>query len=206
LIVAIFAASQLVPRWLPRVGPKPFAVTGAALILAGMLWLTEISATTGYLSGLLGPMLLFGVGVGLVLVPLSLIILSGVQGADSGAASGLLQTMQQVGGSLGIAVLVTRYGSASRDAATHPLANASPKLQAHHVVAEAMGSAFGVAAVIAAVSLLVALVVITTDRTSRPEPTGDKHADRAASERLPEPAASDTTPVELSGGVPLAAD
>ena len=117
-----------------------------------MLWLTRISASTDYATGLLGPMLLFGLGAGLSLVPLSLLILSGVDGEDSGAASGLLQTMQQIGGSLGIAILVPRYGTVSRQAA-----EAAPAPQ---ILAETMGSAFAVAAIIAAAALLVALFAI----------------------------------------------
>src|SRR5262249_54051363 len=133
---AIFAVSRFVPRLLPRYGSKPLMVTGAALITAGMLWLTQISADTSYFPGLLGPMLLFGIGGGLSFAPLSLMILSGVQRQDSGAASGLLQAMQQVGASLGIAILVTRFGIVRRDVARHPLANLTPEAQAHHIMAE----------------------------------------------------------------------
>jgi MFS family permease len=59
-------------------------------------------------------MLLYGVGAGLVFLPLTLTILAGVRREDSGAVSGLLQTAQQVGGSLGMAVLVSVFGTASR--------------------------------------------------------------------------------------------
>jgi EmrB/QacA subfamily drug resistance transporter len=160
LTIVIFAASQAVPRLLPRFGPKPLLVSGGVLITLGMLWLTQITAETGYLTGLLGPMLLFGVGLGLSFTPLSVVILSGIETGDSGAASGLLQTMQQVGGSLGIAILVTWFGIASRDAASHPLVNATADAQAKYVTASAMGDSFVVAAIIAIVSLLVAQFAI----------------------------------------------
>ncbi|MGH2600729.1 MAG: MFS transporter [Dehalococcoidia bacterium] len=164
LTVMIFVASQAVTRLLPRYGPKPIMIAGGAMIAGGMVWLTQISATSGYVSGLLGPMLLLGAGGGLSLVPLSLIILSRLHAQDTGAASGLLQTMQQVGGSVGIAILVTVFGSASRDAAEKVSDAASSEMRAHQVIAEAMGSTFTAAATIAAVALLVALFAITRQR------------------------------------------
>jgi EmrB/QacA subfamily drug resistance transporter len=168
---AIFAVSRLVPRLLSRFGPKLLMVTGASAILVGVLWLARISAGTHFVPGLIGPMLLFGIGAGLSFTPLSVMILSGVQRQDAGAASGLLQAMQQVGGALGVSILVTRFGMVSREAARHPLANATAEAQTHHVLAEAMGSAFALSAVFAALILLVALVVIgSRGRAGRSQP------------------------------------
>ena len=164
LSTVIFLTSQAVPRLLPRYGPKPLMVTGAILITSGMAWLSQISADSSYLTSLLGPMVLFGLGAGLSFTPLSLLILNGVKREDSGSASGLLQTMQQVGGSLGIAILVTRFGTASRNAANNPLPNVSPDIQAHHILAEGMSSAFGVSVIFAVAVLLVALFAIRTPR------------------------------------------
>jgi EmrB/QacA subfamily drug resistance transporter len=160
LTIIIFATSQAVPRLLPQFGAKPLLVTGGVMLTLGMLWLTQITAATSYVPGLLGPMLLFGVGVGLNFAPLTIVILSGLAEGDSGAASGLLQTMQQVGGSLGVAILVTRFGIAARDAASHPLANASPAVQARYVTASAMANAFVIAAIIAIAALLVSQFAI----------------------------------------------
>jgi hypothetical protein len=61
----------------------------------------------GYLSGILGPMLVFGLGMGLLFVPLTIVAVSGVAPQETGAASSLLNVMQQVGGSLGLSILVT---------------------------------------------------------------------------------------------------
>lgn len=160
LTIVIFAASQAVPRLLPRFGPRPLLVAGGALITLGMVWLTQITATTHYVSGLLGPMLLFGAGLGLSFTPLSVVILSGIESSDAGSASGLLQTMQQVGGSLGIAILVTRFGAASQNAAANPLPDVAPAMQASYVTASAMSSAFIVAAVIAGATLLISRFAI----------------------------------------------
>ncbi|GAA2088873.1 MFS transporter [Actinomadura alba] len=111
----LFTAARLAPRLVPRFGARALMLTGLPLIVAGMLWLTRLSGDSGYVSGALGAMLLFGLGAGLVFLPLTLTILSGVRREESGAASGMLQMTQQVGGALGMAVLVSVYGTASRD-------------------------------------------------------------------------------------------
>lgn len=116
MAVAVFGGAQIVLRLVPRTGPKPIAATGAALIGAAALWLTALSPDGAYLTGVLGPMVLFGVGVGFSVVPLNMVVVSGVPAEDAGAASGLLQALQQVGGALGLAVLVAVFGAVSRGA------------------------------------------------------------------------------------------
>lgn len=175
LTIVIFAASQAVPRLLPRYGPKPLLVTGGVLVTFGMLWLSQITATTAYVSGLLGPMLLFGAGLGLSFTPLSVIILNGVDSADAGSASGLLQTMQQVGGSLGVAILVTRFGAATRGATEQPLSGATPEMQANIVTASAMGDAFVTSAIIAIAALLVAQFAISARRSDVASQSDESH-------------------------------
>lgn len=115
MTVAIVTAAGLSQRFLPRFGPKPFMVTGSALTGIGLSWLTFIRTDSSYVSGVLGPMLLFGFGMGLNFVTLTLTAVSGVAQREAGAASGLLNASQQVGGSLGLSILVTVFGTASRD-------------------------------------------------------------------------------------------
>ncbi len=110
--LALVAASRAVPRLLPRHGARPIMIVGSVLCVAGMVWLTQVSAGSGYLTMILGPVLLFGAGTGLVAVAATFVVLSSVPRLDSGAASGLLQSTQQVGGSLGVAVLITVYAAA----------------------------------------------------------------------------------------------
>jgi hypothetical protein len=71
------------------------------------LWVSQAHASEGYLLGLFGPLLLFGLGAGTSFLPLSVTILGGVPREDAGAASGMLQTMQQTGGALGVAALTS---------------------------------------------------------------------------------------------------
>jgi EmrB/QacA subfamily drug resistance transporter len=122
--VAIFTMSQLSARVLvERFGPKPVMVVGFLFSTAGLLLMTQLSATSSYVS-LLVPLMLFGAGNGLGFVPLTSASLHGVRPQDAGAASGLVNVTQQLGGALGLAVLVSVFGSGARDAATQSVAAA----------------------------------------------------------------------------------
>jgi EmrB/QacA subfamily drug resistance transporter len=115
---ALFATSRLAPRLVTRFSPKHLMVAGLLPVVAGMAWLGQLSATTSYLPGVLVPMLLLGTGMGVVFVPLTMASLAGVPPQESGAAASMVNVMQQVGGALGLAILVTIFGTASR-AAVH---------------------------------------------------------------------------------------
>jgi fucose permease len=115
--VALFAMSQLSARGLmQRFGAKPVMVVGFSVSTVGMLLMTQLAASSSYVS-LLAPLMLFGAGNGLAFVPLTSTSLSGVRQEDAGAASGLVNVMQQLGGALGLAVLVSVFGTAARGAA-----------------------------------------------------------------------------------------
>ncbi|GDY86507.1 MFS transporter [Streptomyces avermitilis] len=118
---AIVTGAGLSQRFLPVLGPKPFMVTGSSIVVLGLGWQTFINPDSSYLGGVLGPMLLFGFGMGLNFVTLTLTAVSGVAVHEAGAASGLLNATQQVGGSLGLSILTTVFGSASRDEAEKQL-------------------------------------------------------------------------------------
>ncbi|MBY8877186.1 MFS transporter [Actinacidiphila acidipaludis] len=116
----LFVAARLAPRALARFGAKRVAALGGALNIAGTLWITRLSASDGYARGILASLVLIGVGVGFTMMPLNTFILAGVEPKDAGSASGLLQTMQQIGGSLGLSVLVTVFGTVSRHSHSEP--------------------------------------------------------------------------------------
>ncbi|RDI53419.1 MFS transporter [Nocardia mexicana] len=151
----MFTMIRLIPRLLPRFGPRPVTVTGTVSMAAGLVLLTQLSTGTAYFPLLLAAMILMGVGIGLAFSPLNVIIMSNVAPSDAGAAGGALQTVQQVGGTLGLAVLVTVFGTASRNAAGSP----------HEVLVAGMTAAFAAAVVIAVLTVLVAL---TFRRTREP--------------------------------------
>jgi EmrB/QacA subfamily drug resistance transporter len=160
MTAALFAVSRLSPVLVSRFNAKLLMVAGMLPVVAGMAWLSRISVGTGYLSGVLGPMLLIGAGMGVVFVPLTMASLAGVHPEDSGAAASMVNVMQQVGGSLGLAILVSAYSSAVRNSARHPLPHASALAQAHAAVVHGMASAFTLAAVLDVLALAVIVVVI----------------------------------------------
>ncbi len=160
LTAALFGLSRTAPRLMPRLGAKPLMIIGMLPAIASLAWLSRVSPATGYWSGVFGPMMLLGIGMGLVFVPLTTASLAGVAPADSGAASSMVNVMQQVGGALGLAVLVAVFGTASRNAQQHPLPGLTAAAQAQHVLAHGMAAAFGLAAIFNVASLLVIVALI----------------------------------------------
>jgi EmrB/QacA subfamily drug resistance transporter len=171
---ALFATSRLAPRLATRFGPKPLMIVGLVPVVAGMAWLGQLSTGTSYFPGVLIPMVMLGVGMGVAFVPLTMASLAGVPPKESGAAASMVNVMQQVGGALGLAILVTIYGTASRAAARHPLLGASALAQAEHVKVHGMAASFTAAAIFDAVALIVIAVAIRMRQASapatRPEP------------------------------------
>ena len=103
IILAAGVASQLVTK----VGFKPILAIGMLFIAAGLFWFSRISADGSFVADVLGPSLLAAVGLGLSFVPQTIAAVSGVSDDQAGLASGLINTSQQVGGALGLAVLST---------------------------------------------------------------------------------------------------
>ena len=160
MTILVFGVSRVAPRLMAIVPPKALMVAGMVPVVIGMAWLSRVSSGTGYWSGVIGPMLLVGAGMGLVFVPLTTASLAGVRPEDSGAASSMVNVMQQVGGALGLAVLVAVFGTPYRDATRHPLAGAAPALQARHALAHGMSTAFLLAAIFDALALIVIIAFI----------------------------------------------
>jgi len=90
-----------------RVGAKPIMILGMALITAAMVWYAQISVGGSYMSDLLPGYLLMGFGLAFTFIPVSIAALAGVGEHEAGLASGLLNTAQQIGGALGVAVAAT---------------------------------------------------------------------------------------------------
>ena len=105
LAVSIILAAGVASQLVTRVGFKPVLATGMALIAAGLLWFSRISPHGTFLSDILGPSLLAAFGLGFAFVPVTIAAVAGVRDRDQGLASGMINTSQQVGGALGLAVL-----------------------------------------------------------------------------------------------------
>jgi EmrB/QacA subfamily drug resistance transporter len=168
MTAVLFAVSRSAPRLLARFPAKVLMVAGLLPVVAGMAWLARITPTTSYLPGVLGPMLLLGAGMGVVFVPLTMASLAGVRPEDSGAASSMVNVTQQVGGSLGLAILVTVYASAT-GSVTGGAAAAGPGLaRARDAITHGMASAFGAATIFDICALLVIIVAIGSWRRTVP--------------------------------------
>jgi EmrB/QacA subfamily drug resistance transporter len=167
MTAALFGTSRLAPRLVARFGPRPLMIVGLLPVIAAMAWLGQLGPGTSYFPGVLVPMLLLGLGMGVVFVPLTMASLHDVPPADSGAAASMVNVMQQVGGALGLAILVTVYGTASRAAARRPLLGASLAAHAEHARVHGMAVSFTSAAIFDAIAFLVVLVAI---RMRQPQP------------------------------------
>ena len=177
ITVAIAASAGTAAKLLPKYGPKLFMVIGGVLAAIGLIWNAQISETSSYVTGILLPMVIFGLGMGFVFMPVTVLALSGVQNQESGAASGLLNVMQMVGGSIGLAVLTTVFGTALRNELTNQLpaiqANSTPEQLAQFgqthippppfddlILAHGISRAFQLAAVLALLALIVTVFAI----------------------------------------------
>jgi EmrB/QacA subfamily drug resistance transporter len=111
IILSAGAASALVTRF----GFKPVLLTGLLFVAAGLLWFSQVRAHGSFVADVLGPSLLAAVGLGLSFVPVTIAAVTGTTPKEAGLASGLVNTAQQVGGALGLAILATVANSRTKD-------------------------------------------------------------------------------------------
>jgi predicted MFS family arabinose efflux permease len=105
LSLTLIGSSVVASRFVDRFTPKPILVAGLLISTGGFVFLTSVSGHADYGTHVVPAMIILGVGFGMSFVPVTIAGTSGVAPADSGIASGLLNTTQQVGGSLGLAIL-----------------------------------------------------------------------------------------------------
>jgi EmrB/QacA subfamily drug resistance transporter len=161
MTLVMFGMVRLVPRLVERVGNAPLLVGGLLIALGGMTWLSRLSIGSAYFPQIALPLALLGTGIGMAFTPLTTAGIAGVAPADAGAASGVVNAAQQLGGSLGLSVLVTVFASASRAALGHPSAAAATVGDARYALAHGVAAAItGSAALLAAALLIVALTTV----------------------------------------------
>jgi EmrB/QacA subfamily drug resistance transporter len=155
LAVALTAivASGVAQALVTKAGVKPVLAMGMLLLGAGLIWFTQISVDGSYAVDLLPGFLLIGVGLGFSFVPVSIAALAGVPGHEAGLASGLINTSQQIGGALGIAILVTVATGRTDD----QLAKGA---DAPHALTSGFSIAFWVGAAFAVVSLIATFLML----------------------------------------------
>jgi EmrB/QacA subfamily drug resistance transporter len=156
IIVSAGVASQLVTR----VGFKPTMIAGLLLIAVGLVWFTQVSPTGGYVSDVLFPSLLVAWGLGLAFVSVTIAAVTGTRPDEAGLASGLINTAQQVGGALGLAILAAVANGRTDNVIASGVRNPAVALT------EGFQAAFLVGAGFAILGALLAAVMISS-RDSR---------------------------------------
>ncbi len=170
LSLTMFALVLVVPRLMARVGATRLLIVGVALAFVGMLWLSRLSLGTPYFPGIAVPMVILGLGAGAVFLPLTAAGVAGVAPQDAGAASGLVNVAHQLGGSLGLGILVTVFASASRVPSRTLAGLADPRIALAHGIATSLTGSV----VFLGLALGVVLVLLR-----RPAPARVLDADRA---------------------------
>ncbi len=153
LSLTIIVASALASRFVDRFTPKPVLVGGLLVSTAGFVLLTRVTGHADYGSHVLPAMLVLGAGLGMSFVPVTIAGTNGVAARDSGLASGLLNTTQQVGGSLGLAILSSV--STSRLTSALHAGDALPVALTH-----GFKGAFAVAAALCGIGLALAIALL----------------------------------------------
>lgn len=170
--VGIIAGAGLSSQLMPRFGPRIPMVGGLILAMVGMLMLTRIGVDTGYWSHVFPAELVMSFGIGVVFGPLSSTALVGVADHDAGVASALVNTAQQVGGSLGTALLNTIFTSAVASyIVAHQATASSPQQLQSTAVVHSYTVAFWVSAAMLAAAVLIAALLVRThkDQLAKPE-------------------------------------
>jgi EmrB/QacA subfamily drug resistance transporter len=152
---AIFT-SAIAAQLVTRIGVKPVLVVGMTSLTAGLVYFTQVSVGGSYLADLLPGFLLVAVGLGFSFVPISIAALAGIQPAEAGLASGLINTSQQIGGALGIAALSTIATSRTEDAIAGGSTQAAALVSGFH-------GAFLAGVILAAIGIVAALTLIRRD-------------------------------------------
>ena len=176
----IILAAGLAPRLVTRTGPRPVIALGLSLLTAGLIWFAQIPVRGAFVDDLLGPSLLIAIGLGLTYVPMTIASVSGVPKNQTGLASGLINTTQQIGGALGLAIAATVANSQT----DHYLKGAHIRVHAVPVaLTHGFQAGFLVDAGFAALGILAALTLINGIRAgarSSAHPPKEARAQAAA--------------------------
>ena len=181
--ICIIISAGLASQFITRFGAKPFALLGTAMTAAGMFWLAQIQPDSTYVGGLLGPMVVFALGLGFTFMPLTLAAVSQIDESDAGIASGVLNTTQQIGGSLGLAALTTVFATVFANTMSDFASSATDltpeQLAGAEVTATVDGwtAAFQVSAGLAVVAFFITLfaIKVTKEEAAHAGPVGGAH-------------------------------
>ena len=156
-----------------RFGFKPPLIAGLLLIAGGLLWFSQVPGTGGgYASDVLGPSLLAAAGLGFSFVPVTIAAVTGTEPREAGLASGLINTSQQVGGALGLAILATVANSRTQSLLADGVHSTSVALTKGFDRAFLVGAGFAIVGAILAAFLI-------SSRDSREHAEAAQQADPA---------------------------
>jgi len=172
LAVTISLAAGVASQLVTTLGYKTVLAAGLLFIVAGLLWFSRVSVGGGFTTDILGPSLLAAIGLGFSFVTTTIAAVSGVKEEESGLASGLINTSQQVGGALGLAVLSSLATSHTKD----PLGSGSGL---KHALTDGFQAAFLGGAAIALLGFVLTLVLIKGSDSRAHVEIGKAEAERA---------------------------
>jgi len=161
--VSVIVWSAVASSLVTKVGVKPVLVTGTAVVTVGLLYFTQVSAHGSYAGDLLPGFLVIALGMGFSFVPISIAALAGVDAKDAGLASGLINTSQQIGSALGIAVLSAVAVAQTSDATRAGERPADALTTGFH-------AAFWAGAAVAAAGVVASLLLVRRDELERTSP------------------------------------
>ena len=154
MTIVNFVVALAIPRLVRRFGGTIILVVGVVVTLAGIFWLSRVTADSSYLVSVALPMVLIGAGQGLALAPLTSFGIAGADASDAGAASGVLNTFHQIGSSLGLGILVA-IGTAAASSATAGAAA---------VTAEVSTALLGASAFLAIATAVILFTIVPATR------------------------------------------
>ncbi len=157
LALAIIVSAGVASQLSTRVGFKPVLIAGMLFVAVGLVWFAQVSVDGNYLADILGPSLVAAVGLGLSFVPVTIAAVAGVREADSGLASGLINTSQQIGGALGLAILAAVATARTDDTLA---AAGGDRSQMASALTDGFQSAFLVGAGFAVIGAILAALLI----------------------------------------------
>jgi EmrB/QacA subfamily drug resistance transporter len=172
----MFMSLVVVRRLIPKIGVRPFLTAGPAFAIAGMVAMSRLDASSGYLA-FVGSLLLLGVGMGCSFVPLTMTAVNGVAPHETGLASALLNTGQQVGGAIGLAAFGTVFAHAAADRAGELGSRAASSAAGRtDVFVIGQQHAFQAAIVVAVLALMSSLALLRVNKVAPPTPTAPEAA------------------------------
>jgi predicted MFS family arabinose efflux permease len=174
----MFAVVRVVPRFVRRVGTGRLLAGGVLVALVGMVWLSRLSPTTPFFPQIMVPMALLGTGIGAALVPLTTAGIAGVDAEDAGAASGLVNVAQQLGGSLGLGILITVFAAAGHTIRAVPTGTASGRSVARWDLAHQIATSLKGSAVFLALAFVVVVAIMRVPPTPADPSTAEGETER----------------------------